>query len=48
MAKQIKCTCGKLLARVENGTLYLWCKKCKGEVAVDLTQLGQELSKPTG
>lgn len=30
---KINCECGKMLARWDNGTLYLWCKSCKKEVA---------------
>ena len=29
---KIKCNCGKMLARFENGRLYLWCKSCRREI----------------
>ena len=38
-----KCGCGKLLARYDNGTLYLWCKGCRKEIALPV----DELKKPT-
>lgn len=34
--KPIKCTCGKLLARVKDGKLYVWCKECKKEVPLKI------------
>lgn len=37
--KPVKCSCGKLLARYENGVLYLWCKECKKEIAVPIKNL---------
>lgn len=36
---EIKCGCGKLLARYDNGTLYLWCKGCKREIALPVDAL---------
>jgi hypothetical protein len=30
--KPIKCNCGKLLARVRDGKVYVWCKACKKEI----------------
>jgi hypothetical protein len=30
--KPIKCDCGKLLARVRDGKVYVWCKVCKKEI----------------
>lgn len=32
----IRCGCGKRVARYENGVIYLWCKSCKKEVAYPL------------
>ena len=29
----IRCGCGKRVARYEDGVIYLWCKSCKKEVA---------------
>lgn len=35
--KDIRCNCGKLLARVgKNGTIYVWCKSCKKEVKLEV------------
>lgn len=34
--KKLHCSCGKMLARYENGVLYLWCKNCKREIPVEL------------
>lgn len=37
MEKQIKCNCGKLLAKIdENGQIKVFCKKCKKEVALEI------------
>ena len=31
--EKIRCTCGKLLARVrDDGKIMVWCKQCKKEV----------------
>lgn len=40
MAKTINCDCGKMLARCENGVLWLWCKQCKKEVPYVLVPAG--------
>ena len=37
--RSIKCACGKVLARYENGVIYLWCKKCKREIPLRLDSL---------
>lgn len=29
----VRCGCGKRVARYEDGVIYLWCKSCKKEVA---------------
>ena len=34
--KDLKCHCGKLLGKVKNGKLYLYCKQCKKEVQIDV------------
>ena len=34
--KPIKCTCGKLLARVRDGKIYLMCRGCKREVPIEI------------
>lgn len=28
----IKCSCGKLIAKERGGKIYLWCKSCRCEV----------------
>lgn len=38
---EIKCGCGKLLARYDKGILYLWCKGCKKEIALPIDRLPQ-------
>lgn len=34
--KPVKCTCGKMVARVRNGKIYVYCKTCKREVELPL------------
>jgi hypothetical protein len=36
----VKCTCGKMVARLRNGKIYVYCKTCKREVplTVDKSQ----------
>ena len=37
MDKEIRCECGKLIARIsEDGTIKVWCKSCKKEVPVKI------------
>lgn len=31
----VKCTCGQMVARIRNGRIYVYCKKCKREMPVD-------------
>lgn len=41
MDKEIRCTCGKLLAKIgKDGKIKVWCKSCKKEVPV----IGAELT----
>lgn len=35
----VRCECGKRLARYENGVIYLWCKSCKTEIALPLESI---------
>lgn len=35
----IKCVCGKLLARYEDGKIILYCKRCKKEIEIELNKL---------
>ena len=40
---EINCTCGKLVGRVRDGKVYVWCKQCKKEVCLtDLTKHFEE------
>ena len=32
MPQKLGCSCGKLLAKEENGILYLWCKECRRQI----------------
>lgn len=34
MNQPINCTCGKLVGRVKDGKVYVWCKSCKKEVPI--------------
>lgn len=46
MVDEIKCTCGKLLAkRHEDGKIYVWCKECKEEVELGVEPYGSKESK---
>ena len=36
---EIRCNCGKLLAKFANDKLYLYCKRCKEEVEIDIKKL---------
>lgn len=40
--KKISCACGKMLARMENGTIFLWCKECRKEIPFVLVQTGPD------
>ena len=37
-SRQLKCHCGKLVAIVRDGTVYVYCKGCKRQVAVCKTE----------
>ena len=38
--KEIRCSCGKLLARAhDDGKIMVWCKYCKKEVELDVAPL---------
>ncbi len=32
----IKCPCGKLIAKERDGKIYVWCKHCKKEVELKI------------
>jgi ribosomal protein L36 len=34
--KPVKCSCGKLIAIERNGRLYVFCKKCRREVELEM------------
>lgn len=34
--QEIKCKCGKLLAKYDNGIIYLYCKSCKKEIPIKI------------
>lgn len=34
----LKCDCGKLIARFDGERLYLWCKNCKREIPLEPTK----------
>lgn len=35
--KDIKCKCGKLIARQkDDGKIYVWCKECRKEVKLEV------------
>jgi len=35
----IKCLCGKLLARYEKGSIILYCKRCHEEIRINIDKL---------
>ena len=38
--KDIRCACGKLLAKVRSdGKIMVWCKQCKKEVELEVEKL---------
>jgi hypothetical protein len=36
--KQIKCSCGKLIAIERDGKIYIKCKGCKHEIEIPITK----------
>lgn len=32
----VKCTCGKMVARLRDGKVYVYCKTCKREVPLEI------------
>ena len=37
MEKEIRCKCGKMVAKIhENGKIYVWCKECRKEVELEV------------
>ncbi len=32
----VHCDCGKLLAKIKDGKIYVWCKNCKKEVPLKI------------
>ena len=41
----IKCCCGKLLARYEMGNIILYCKRCKKEIKIDISKILEPKSR---
>jgi phage FluMu protein Com len=39
---ELRCTCGRLLARVEDGVLELHCPRCKRRAYLDLVNLSAD------
>lgn len=37
MEREIRCTCGKLLAVERDGKLYLKCRGCRNEQEINIT-----------
>ena len=34
MKLELNCSCGKLLGKIKNNKLYLYCKQCKQEIEI--------------
>lgn len=34
--RPVKCTCGKMVARIRGGKIYVYCKTCKREVLLPI------------
>lgn len=47
MEKEIKCTCGKLLAIERDGKIFLKCRGCKHEIEVTPTRQMPRTAEPT-
>lgn len=44
--KEIKCDCGKLLAKQHaDGRIYVWCKKCRKEIELKIKKKSEPLSR---
>lgn len=44
--KEIKCDCGKLLAKQHaDGKIYVWCKKCRKEIELEVKPYEQSGNK---
>ncbi len=41
----VQCDCGKLLAKVKDGKIYVWCKNCKKEVPLKIEYPQEPLSR---
>lgn len=37
----IKCSCGKLIAKERGGKIYVWCKSCRREVELKFEKESQ-------
>ena len=38
MCHDIHCDCGKLIAKVKDGKVFVWCKNCKREVELKVEE----------
>ena len=45
MDKQIKCDCGKLIAKYKDGKLFVWCKSCKREDEIKIEYPKEPMSR---
>lgn len=46
---QIKCSCGKMLAKItSDGRIKLWCKKCKQEIEfkIEIEKVHEQSREP--
>ena len=41
--ENINCNCGKLIAKLRNGKLYLYCKSCKKEIPIEIEKLKEKM-----
>jgi hypothetical protein len=45
-ARRIMCDCGKLLCKVQNGEIVVYCVRCKHETAIPITKQFTRITKP--
>ena len=41
--ENINWNCGKLIAKLINGKLYLYCKSCKKEIPIEIEKLKEKM-----
>lgn len=44
--KEIRCKCGKLLCKYEEGYLYLYCKSCKEQKKISIKEIIENSKEP--